>query len=477
MIHVFLKVNGSGFMPYSFMILPVLIALIFVEIFLLGKREGKYVENVSMLAAVFALILAVISLQQIASYPVLNFFVGGWKPPYGIQIAVFFMNLILIVMAAFCFFVMTLASRFEKIQMHAYPLFLFLFIGAFGVLHSADIFNIFVYLEMMSIASYALSAISNSAERWRPAFNYMIAGAMMTSFFLLGVVLLYGVYGTLNLYDLHARIADIGIPLIGVFAIVLMISSMLFKSAVFPFYFWKPGVIRNTNPAMTIFFGVFSPLVTFFVAARLVEVFGMGVLHSFMFVAGMITMAVSLFLALYSSHLMNVLAYASIFQTGLLFAAYGLGYWYPLMKTYSIAHMLAMFLFELLIFASLALRRAIGVSFTEKFFVLGLMGSVGMPLTAGFIPKILVFVSAFSINYLVAFFFLFFFVFSVAYSLKAYTLYSEHHFMPAYIHASSTTAFITLVLVVAALIFLGTYPDAILYIARLAIFSLQNFGV
>ncbi len=478
MIHIFLTKSNAGIMPYSFMVIPILILFIFIEIFLLGKREGKFVESMNLIAAFVALTLSLFSILQISIQPVVNFFVGGWAPPYGVHISLFFLNLVLVLMTAFCFVIMALASKAERLPIHSYPLFLFMFIGAFGVLHSADLFNIFVYLEIMSIASYSLAAISESKGRWNSAFNYMIAGAMMTSFFLLGVVLVYGTYGTLNLYDLHNKITMLGTtPPVIIFALVCLLMTMFFKSAIFPFYFWKPAVMRNTNPAMTVFFGALSPIITFYISIRLLEIFQISTLYSLIFIMGFVTMAISIFLAIYSRNLMNVLAYASIFQAGLLFTAYGLGYVYPVMKEYSIAHMIATFVFEVLIFGSLALKRSIGANLAEKIFVLGLMGSVGMPLTAGFIPKIMMLILAFHMNYILAFSFLFFFVFSIAYALKAYTLYSEHHFVAMPIKSVSLIALTSLTLASVLLIILGLYPDGMIYISRLAIFSLRGFGV
>ena len=478
MIHIFFSAENMGTMPYSFAIIPVLILFILFEIYLLGRREGKFVESLNLIAAVIVLFLALLSLQQVAAEPQVSLFLGGWKPPYGIQISLFLLNAFIAVMLAYCFLVMAVVTRHERLSLHAYPLFLFMFMGAFGVIVSADLFNIFVYLEIMSIASYALASVSEAKERFSSAFNYMVAGAVMTSFYLLGVVLIYSLYGTLNLYDLSTKVHEFGMHLPAVFASICLLMAMFFKSAIFPFYFWKPRVVENTNLAMAVFFGTISPLIPFYISIRFLELFASSQLYLMTFIFGAITMVVASFLAVSSKKFMEVLAYASIFQTGVLFAAYGLGYTHVILKTYALMHFVALFIFELLIFGAIALRHVIGAGFAERFLVLGLMGSVGIPLTAGFIPKLMILIYSFRVDAFLALFFLFFFILSAAYSLKAYTLYSEHHFMITNHNDKRSWPSISLMILPATfLILLGIYPDGIIYIADMLLFSLKNFGV
>ncbi len=476
MIHVFFSAESFGVIPYSFLVMPVTILFIFLEIFLLGRREGRYVEWLNVVASSIIVLLTALTFLQLMGKPKIDLFLGGWAPPYGIQISTFLFNSTILFFTAYCFLVISLITKNERIPLHAYPLFLFMFLGAFGVILSADLFNIFVYFEIMSIASYILVASSGRSERFTSAFNYLVAGAVMTSFYLLGVVLIYGVYGTLNLYDLSSKISELGLTQPAIFASIFLLAAMFFKSAIFPFYFWKPLVMNDTNHAMRLFLGTVSPIIPFYIAIRFLEIFNDHALYLPLSIFGGITMVVASLLAIYSRRLMEVLAYASIFQTGLLFTAYGLGYSYGIMKSYALMHLISMYLFELLIFGSLAFKHILSGNFSERFLALGLMGSAGMPFTAGFVPKIMIVISSLNVGYALFFFFLFLFVLSAVYSLKAYTLYSEHRLNLTGVRDTSSSICL-LALASAFLILLGLYPNGMIYIADLLLFSLRSFGV
>jgi multicomponent Na+:H+ antiporter subunit D len=127
------------------------------------------------------------------------------------------------------------------------PLFLCMGAGLSGALYTGDLFTLFVFIELMVIASVALVAISDNRLGLEAAIKYLFISAMGTLFLLIAIAALYATFGTLNMADIAALLADGDRPLLAPAAAVLLMCAFLLKSAVFPFHFWQPD-FHTTAP-------------------------------------------------------------------------------------------------------------------------------------------------------------------------------------------------------------------------------------
>ena len=237
------------------LILPVLIPLLCAPLIVLIGGE-KRAWCLAMLSTGLSL-LAVLYSFVIGDGQT---WLGGWQPPVGINLAFDGANrpiLLLITLAGLIsLFTATPAQmdwlRGTRLSIF-YALFCLCLCGLAGITATGDAFNVFVFLEISSLATYALVASGRHRKALRAAFHYLVLGTLGGSFVLLGVGLLYMATGSLNMADISARIADSTLPgAVAVGAAFLLLGFAL-KSALFPLHQWLPGVYANSpNPVATL---------------------------------------------------------------------------------------------------------------------------------------------------------------------------------------------------------------------------------
>jgi len=235
-------------------ILPVLFTLVgalLIPIVALASRRAA--GPVAAGAAVAAAIAALAGAAEVAGGGVRRYAVGGWPAPWGIE-------LVLDPLSAFtsaaiaCVAAVSLAgagpgarAAFERTTPRFYALALVVVTGLLGITGSGDLFNVFVFLEIAAIASYALVA-SGAAPALAAGFRYLVLGTVGASFYLIGVGLLYALTGTLNMGDLAARVPAVaGSPLFAG-GVAFIVVGLAIKMALFPLHGWLPDAYTHAPP-------------------------------------------------------------------------------------------------------------------------------------------------------------------------------------------------------------------------------------
>lgn len=171
--------------------------------------------------------------------------VGGWGSPLGIELALDGLSLLMLVAV----WPVTTAVGMQAWLRRVEPLFWPLFFSFWGTLNalflSADVFNIYVALELLTLCSVTLIARSGSVEAVEAALRYLLAAMLGSAAYFFGVGLLYGVGGSLSLYDLNG-LAALGAG--GRWAVALILLGLLLKAAVFPLHFWLPPAYLHAAP-------------------------------------------------------------------------------------------------------------------------------------------------------------------------------------------------------------------------------------
>ena len=119
-------------------------------------------------------------------------------------------------------------------------MFLLTFVGSLGILITNDAFNLFVFLEISSLTTYILIALSKNKESTLASFNYLIIGTVSASFYVFGIGVLYMMFGTLNIESLITAMIDAPVNPLFVLAITLLSAGILIKIAIFPLAWWLP---------------------------------------------------------------------------------------------------------------------------------------------------------------------------------------------------------------------------------------------
>jgi len=273
---------------------------------------------------------------------------SGWSPPFGITWVMDRFNAMMgLLVTGIAFLVSIYSLRYIKERQHNfYALLCLMTAGLFGVTMTGDIFNMYVFLEILSISCYGLVAFNLDDEAIEGAMKYIILGPLATSLVLLGIALLYGLAGTLNMADLAIKIQP------NVFfniAFAFILAGFSLKSAVIPFHFWLPDVhpvapssISAMLSSVVVGTGIYALLRIIF------TVFGtLSILWLFI-IFGLFTMVIAGLIAIRQRDIKRMIAYSTVSQSGYIFLAIGLGT--PLGLTAGIFHLLNNILVKAMLF-------------------------------------------------------------------------------------------------------------------------------
>ena len=222
-----------------FVVIPLAAAFI---ISLIGKRFRQAGDILANLASLLLLVLSLFTLPVLNSNPsnALVYKVGSWIPPIGICMVLDGLSSFMLVTLNLVTCLVTIYSinYMEKYtaKYRFYTLFMLMLAGMNGVIISGDMFNLFVFLEIAAIASYALVAFGTESEELEASFKYAIMGSVASSFILLGIALLYSYTSSLNMADISATLVEKGHSNIIAFISVLFLMGFSLKAAVVPFH-------------------------------------------------------------------------------------------------------------------------------------------------------------------------------------------------------------------------------------------------
>ena len=310
--------------------LPLFIAVPLVVAFLLpafGKKGKSAATVLANLVTVSLLVFAVASIGKTEVYEM-----GKWSIPLGINLVLDGLSSLLllaisVVSAAAMLFSVRYMERYTA-KIKYLSLFLLMVAGMNGVVLSGDIFNLFVFLEIASIASYALVGFGCEHEELEASFKYMVLGTIASILILFAVALVYGNTGTLNMAYISKAIQDSGLNAGLKFALALFIVGFGLKAALVPFHAWLPDAHPSAPaPISAMLSGVLIKSLGVYSLVRIVfNVFGVSVSVSWVLVAlGVLSMVIGVFLAVGQWDFKRLLAYHSISQMGYVILGIGIG--------------------------------------------------------------------------------------------------------------------------------------------------------
>ncbi len=311
-------------------LLPLIIAIPLGGAFLIplvSRRSKTLSEVLGNLATLSVLIISLIVFQSRGVYKI-----GGWIPPVGINWVLDGLSNLMLVIVNLISFVATLFSvkymkRYTALYKY-YSLFLLMVAGMNGVVLTGDLFNLFVFLEIASIASYALVAFGTEHEELEAAFKYLVLGSIGSTFILMGIALLYGSTGYLNMASISLALAQGEKTFLHLFAAAFFVVGFGIKAALVPFHPWLPDAHPSAPaPISAMLSGVLIKALGIYAFVRVIfNVIGMTVLlGEIMIIIGVLSMTVGVFLAVGQWDLKRLLAYHSISQMGYVILGIGLG--------------------------------------------------------------------------------------------------------------------------------------------------------
>jgi multicomponent Na+:H+ antiporter subunit D len=360
-----------------------------------------------------ALMIAVMLATGVLDGEVQRYAVGAWPAPFGIELAVdsFGALLLLILTGASSLALLAgKASLDQQVEEGRQSLFLSAWLlalaGLSGILVSADAFNIFVFMEISSLASYILVAGGPNRRAMPAVFKYLMMGTIGATFYLIGIGLVYMMTGTLNLADIQVRIQDVSDLRPVLVAAGFITVGLGLKAAVFPLHVWLPNAYSFAPHVATVFLAACATKVALYVLLSFdFVVFQQNLLgHETQFAAFLLPLAVLGILgasavALFEPNLKRLLAFSSVAQVGYILLGASMislsGMTASLMHMFN--HALAkgsLFLAVMCLAARLPgldLEDLAGAAkrmpWTMAAFLVGGLSLIGIPGTAGFTSK------------------------------------------------------------------------------------------
>ncbi|OIO33678.1 MAG: NADH/ubiquinone/plastoquinone (complex I) [Candidatus Omnitrophica bacterium CG1_02_40_15] len=322
--------NSATIIPL-FVIIPLAAAFLISLVGKFIKRSSETIIFISSLALLSFSLYARFLLNSSAG-KIMIYKIGGWTPPFGICMVLDGLScFMLITVNLIAFFVAVYSLPYME-QYTDKPKFFTLFslmvCGMNGLIITGDLFNLFVFLEIASIASYALVAFGTEAEELEASFKYAIMGSVASTFIFIGIAFLYSFTSTLNMADMARVLSNKQnewvIPFVG----VLFLMGFGLKSALVPFHAWLPDAHPSAPASISAMLsgvliktlGIYSLIRIFFNIIGATQ----GYLTVLMFL-GAISMIVGVVLALSQWDLKRLLAYHSISQIGYVILGIGLG--------------------------------------------------------------------------------------------------------------------------------------------------------
>ena len=302
---------------------------------LLFAKMNRIQRYIGVLTSLIAWIFSTALLAQVHAMGVQTYELGNWSPPYGIVLVAdalggLFAFMVTTIMVGGLLY--TFSGRDRCMNYPAFvPLFLLMEVGLVGAMLTGDLFTLFVFMELMVLASVSLTAISDDRYGLEAALKYILISSMGTLFLLLGIAAMYAALGTLNMADMARLLLTGERPFLAPASALMLLCAFLLKSAVFPFHFWQPD-FHTTAPtpvsamlsSIVVKVGVYGiiRLVTllFIVEAALLESWLVGL--------GIIGILFGSLGALRTYNAKRMLAYSTFAQIG--FILVGIGWGRPL---------------------------------------------------------------------------------------------------------------------------------------------------
>ena len=407
-------------LPVLLIVVPLITAPLLV---LFGSR--KIALPISLVVAWSVFAIAISLLAQVVKTGPITYELGGWPSPYGIVYVVDYLSaFVMVFVSGLGAIVLTYAppsiDREIPLSKHYlfYATYLLCITGLLGMCITGDLFNVFVFLEISSLSSYALISLGKSRRAPLAALHYLIFGTIGATFFLIGIGLLYQMTGTLNMADIASRLELVPGSRTKLVAFAFMTVGLSIKMAVFPLHTWLPNAYTYAPSAVTAFIAATATKVSVYAFIRLV--FGIFTpkfafetlpLDTALMIFSLIGIFVASTAAIYQTDIKRLLAYSSVAQIGYMLLGISMSNLDGL--TAGIVHMFNHALIKgglFMVVGCFALRlgslkledlRGAGktMPLTSFAWVIGGLGLIGVPMTAGFISKWLLLTAALEHNW------------------------------------------------------------------------------
>ena len=389
------------------LLLPPLIPMVTAVLCLLAWRRRSIQRALGVAGCGGLLVSAVVLLRAVWGGDILTLEVGSWPAPFGIVFVADLFSAIMVLLAGIIGLAVVVYSLAtvdaERESFGYYPLLNLLLMGVAGAFLTGDIFNMFVWFEVLLISSFVLLALGGEQPQMEGAIKYVTLNLLSSALFLAAVAILYGITGALNFADLARELAQTKAPGLTTAAAMLFLVAFGIKAAIFPLFFWLPASYHTPPVAVS---AIFSGLLTKVGVYALIRVFTMlftqdvGYTHTILLVMAALTMVVGILGALAQDELRRLLSFQVVSHIG--YMLMGLALFTPLAVAGAIFYMAHDAIVKTNLFLLSGVAQRAGGTFELKklgglyrsaplvaaLFLIPALSLAGMPPLSGFFAKL-----------------------------------------------------------------------------------------
>lgn len=321
-------------MMHHWIIVPVALPAILAPLIILTMRYDLTLQRIFALAGTLALLAVAVALMWSATTnPAEVYLLGNWPAPFGIVLVLDRLSALMLLLTAALGLAVQLyaiATDWDARGRHFHALFLFQMMGINGAFLTGDAFNLFVFFEVLLIASYGLMIHGAGKDRLRAGVQYIAFNLIASTLFLFALATVYAVTGTLNMADLAVKVAALpegDVALIRV-AAILMLSVFAIKGALVPLQFWLPGTYANAPGPVAALFAIMTKVGAYAILRTSTLIFppeaaAVGTMVAdLMLPAALVTLAIGSIGILGATTLPRLAAFAGIASMGTIFIAF-----------------------------------------------------------------------------------------------------------------------------------------------------------
>lgn len=393
-------------------IAPILLPLLSAVVMILLSGRRGLIRTLSFLSVLTLLAISIFLLVEVSDGEIHLYALGNWLPPFGVLLVLDRLSaLMLLVTAVLAFFSIAYAVRGNDApgdKLHA--MVQFLLVGVNGAFLTGDLFNLFVFFEVLLIASYGLLLHGRGAERARAGLHYVVLNLCGSALFLIAVSALYGVTGSLNMADMADKVRQINsadAPLVATAGVLLLVVFGL-KAAIAPLYFWLPRAYAAASAPVAAMFAIMTKVGVYTIVRVYTQIFGddagnvANLALPWLWPLALVTLALGLLGALAARELRVQIAYLVIVSVGTLLAGVALNTTASLSATFYYLIHSTLICGLLFLLADVILRqrgelldritkgpRLRQSALLGALFFVTAIGVVGLPPLSGFIGKLL----------------------------------------------------------------------------------------
>jgi multicomponent Na+:H+ antiporter subunit D len=403
-------ISSAGAIPIIVIIIPLISAMLAPLLGKLHKSAGWYL---AVCVTFVAFLCSLSLLNTVMDSGAISYRLGSWAPPMGIEYVVnYFNGFVLAIIAGISFIVTIYGKKSVETEITEskipffYSAYLLFIAGIMGIVITGDIFNLYVFIEITALSSYALISMGKNRKALMASYHYLILGTIGATFIVLGIGYLYIATGTLNMNDLLHRLPELYSSTTVITGFAFLMVGLCLKLALFPFHTWLPNVYTHSPSIVSSIMAATSTKVMAFVLLRIMfTVFTLKFsaevipVTKILMVLSCLAIILGSLMALGQSNIKRMLAYSSVGQIG--YIILGASIANELALTGSLIHIFNHAIMKGMLFmiagaviyktgiVNIKDMEGLGkrMPWTMAAFTIGAMSMIGFPFTVGFISK------------------------------------------------------------------------------------------